>query len=169
MSVRLHRIAVIMLMLAVGPGCDPEPRPSAPAKTTDKRSLYADPTLVPSRAGERARAELATSGEVERVVGAHPDVESVVASQNGETLVVVAVVDPSVTPAELDALVKPLVPQGTSVSVQTHAKKAPPNTRRGLPMVLAIALVGLGLSAGVWLERYRSATRHRATAARRRR
>src|SRR5690606_7595610 len=49
----------------------PLPKAPPPAEArSDKEALFGDPMLVPSRAGERAREELALAGEIERLIAA---------------------------------------------------------------------------------------------------
>lgn len=131
----------------------------------DKRSLYADAGLLPTREGERARSELALAGEIHaglELIGlgpAHVDVEL---RGSKPRAVVVARVDPDAELAELEDQVAELAAASVpdldraAVHVWLHprAESGEPRRERA-PWALALACLGLGLSLGVTLERAR--------------
>ncbi len=65
------RAAALGLLLLA---CEAPVAPPASPPAPDKRALYGDPALVPTRAGERAREELALAGSVAAAVRARADV-----------------------------------------------------------------------------------------------
>jgi len=176
LALGLSPLSLACLCLACEPGPPrAEPRPGP----VDKQDLYADPSLVPTRAGERARRELALAGELRKAidllgVGAtQVDVELggprprviVVASAPGIGQAPHAQLRTTVETLAL-ATVDNLRVEEVTVVLPTHdqAHLDDPQTswtqdpRRGgapLPIAIAIALLGLGLSAGVCAERLR--------------
>ncbi|MCH9687428.1 MAG: hypothetical protein K0V04_38695 [Deltaproteobacteria bacterium] len=68
-----------LLALVVTAACGaPNPRPGPVARqTSDKAALFGDPTLVPTRAGERARQEIALAHEIEHAARVLPAVARV--------------------------------------------------------------------------------------------
>ena len=72
-----------------------------PRPTADKADIFGSVTLVPTRAGERARAELAMAGEAARLVSRLPGVRDVAltARLEGETTISgVVVLEPDPPP-----------------------------------------------------------------------
>lgn len=128
--------------------------------------MYGDARLVPSRAGEQARRELALAGQVAALVDARvgqPGV-AVVDVQLGEARPRVTVSLPmhdeapgiDVLPDDVDRLVSSVLPGAalTLVAAQPEPEPEPVGDGRGgVPWPLVLALLGFGVSAGVFLER----------------
>jgi len=55
-------------------GATVDPRAVPPQQTADKAALFGDPSLVPTRDGERIRSEIASAGEIELAIAALPSV-----------------------------------------------------------------------------------------------
>lgn len=136
-------------------GCVPtEPRRAA--SEPDKRELFGDAGLVPTREGERIRRELALADEVERLL-ARADVpasvtvslvepaSAVVVAQAGELATIQAVASAALPELEDSRIHVTIAP----------TKGAPrddePGERGSIPAL--ILTLGLGLALGVALER----------------
>ncbi len=134
----------------------------------DKRSLFGDPTLVPTREGERMRREIAYAGELEATIAALPSVAQArvnvrSAADNAPHITVVAHthhrLDAS-TLAKLKGTINGLgvsivpraTPQNFVIALATPVL-VPHGPRLAWP--LALALLGLGVSLGVAAERIR--------------
>jgi hypothetical protein len=145
------------------PGRSPSRTPS---KQLDKQALYADASLVPTRAGERARRELALAGELRAALElldlgpVHVDVEL----HERPRVIVVARFAPGDDPGELEAaiteLAVALVPELEAAGVHPWLRaraeaRAPSPSRRAPTWALVVACLGLGLSLGVTGERLR--------------
>jgi hypothetical protein len=140
--------------------CGSPPTRAAP-KVADKASLFADPTLVPTRDGEAARRELAESGEITQAIGAtswiedtHVDVER----EAGRTRVLVTGRRTAIAPADLDAHVHRIAravcgDEMELVLTLADAAQPPPAPSRRLDLPLGLALVGLGASLAVLADR----------------
>jgi len=158
-------LAITLCGAACGPGADrsdPQERRSGPGHRPDKASIYGDARLVPTRTGERARRELALAGQVARLVDARvhrPGATEVDVQLDGAPRVTVSLrLDASEPPSaalreDVDRLVHGVVPDA-ELTLATHAagSNAPPEPR-GVPWPLVLALLGFGLSAGVFAER----------------
>ena len=164
------------LVLALsGAGCgDPPPRPVPAAEEAgpSKGELFGSATLVPTRAGEQARAELALGSELTRVVEAMPPVESVeiaialppatfgrTPAAPSRALMTVALL-PEADAASVRASVEGaartwLGPDAElSVTMVESAPHAPPTEERpGRLLMIAVTLLGLGASLGVTVDR----------------
>lgn len=154
MIVRLPRGAWAFGLLVVA--CQP-PRPAA-VRTTDKAALYGDPTLVPTREGEAARRELALAAELERVLAATGWIDRVrvdVEVQGDTTIVVVGGARSPRAPFDLE----PQVTGATHALVGPRANvtmllgDADPPSEPRLQLPLALALLGLGASVALSLDR----------------
>ena len=158
-----------MVVLA---GCEGPP-PAPVAAPTDKRALYGDPGLVPTRAGERAREELARAGSVAAALRARAEVRAlavevrlptpgdpgaaVIAGELSlDTATVTRIAEGVLGPWSAGRVQVELTPPAGAVEredVPIAAERAEP---RWWPRwALGVALVGLGLSAGVSIERVR--------------
>lgn len=144
--------AMSLATLAIG--CDA--RPVAPRART-KQQLYGDPALVPTRAGERAREELALAGTVGAGLAAlgaedlHVEVRLPLAGDPG-AVVVAGRAPPGVSEPEVRALVSALCgPWSAGVTRLAWRAEAPRG--RGGDLPLSLALLGLGASAGITLDR----------------
>jgi hypothetical protein len=60
----VSRLAFLITLSIGCVGCEPPARPRQDQRRTDKRSLFGDASLVPTREGERVRRELALAGEL---------------------------------------------------------------------------------------------------------
>ncbi|MBX7081463.1 MAG: hypothetical protein K1X88_19845, partial [Nannocystaceae bacterium] len=135
----------------------------APARIADKAALFGDPTLVPTRHGERARLELAAAGEITRALLAtgrlasvHVDVER---SDAGARVLIAGRWAPGhdAADAEIVAVVHAVVGASAEVALAlTPAAAASPvgAAPAGPPVLpLLLAAMGLGASGGVLLDR----------------
>jgi hypothetical protein len=159
---------VAVLAAACGPATEEfrMPRPAAP----DKRSLYADAGLVPTREGEHIRREIAVAGEImaaartlPAVTEVHVDVE-LPREGVGEPRVLVAArlaTDGTARGRTKNALANVVrgvvgeLPEHAAVYVLSESEP-PTQPTGGAPLVLVGAcLLGLGTSAGMAMERAR--------------
>ncbi len=141
-------------------GCEaPAPRAvSRPA--LDKRALYGDPTLVPTRAGERAREELALAGSVVAALRARAKVDALAVEvrvpAGADPGAVVVAGQVALAADEVARIAEGVVGPWSAGRVQVELGPAPaladePPARLG--WALAVALLGLGAAAGVALDR----------------
>jgi hypothetical protein len=156
---------VIALLLA----CAPAPAPVRPRALADKRALYGDPGLVPTRAGERARQELALAASVTAALraraGEGPLAVEVRLPAGGDPGAAVITGELALAGATATRIAEGVLGPWSAGRVQLElaAPASPPRdepepttragARPGWP--LALALLGLGLSAGVSIERLR--------------
>ena len=158
------RRSALALALACAPACT-EPASSGPARVVvshDKRALFGDPKLVPTREGERLRREIALAGEIEQALRLAPELEDqrvVVQTDAGTTRIAVFLrISSSVSEAEVlertDAVVTAIAGASTdrsiTLAVSPHEEPAP---SRRLDLALAVALLGLGASMGMTADR----------------
>lgn len=152
-----------MFMLA-GPSliaCEP-PRGPAIRELRGKRELFGDPALVPTRAGERAREELALADAVSSALGAlgaeglAVEVRLPAAGDPG-AVVVTGAGPPGWGEAEAARLVGELCGPWSAGVVRVAWRGAAPTPPRGRAGDLPLygALLGLGASAGVAVDRLR--------------
>jgi hypothetical protein len=148
-------------MLLGTAACDP-PRPPAVRELRGKRELFGDPALVPTRAGERARQELALADAVASALGAlgaeglAVEVRLPEAGDPG-AVIVAGLGPPGWGEAEAAALVRELCGPWSAGVVRIawrEAAPAPPRRPAG-ELPLYCALLGLGASAGVAVDRLR--------------
>ncbi|MFV8754030.1 hypothetical protein ACNOYE_26085 [Nannocystaceae bacterium ST9] len=148
-------VSVTLLMFALL-ACSPA-EPRRPAGAPDKRELFADPSLVPTREGERARRELALADELERLLARAEIPASVTVSliEPASAVVVARSDELEATRTIAHAALPAIAPERITISLAEPNERAPLNEQgaRGLPIVL-LAL-GLGLASGVALERAR--------------
>ncbi len=158
-------LALALLATAACGAAEPsrtQPRP-------DKARLYGDPGLVPSRDGERARGELALGADLEQALATTPGVanaRAVVRSDDAGLRVVVGVerhadADPAEVESAARQRVELLAPEASLV-LDSRPLPAAPSAPTGLPVGLALVLLGLGSSLGVLLERLRQRSITRA-------
>lgn len=154
----------------VVPACS-EPAPPRERAAPDKAALFGDATLVPSRAGEAARRELASAGEIAAVLRAsgwidrvHVDVE-----ERETTRVVIAGTRGASAPSELDteiaAVVAAVLARDDAEIVLAIATPSEPPVRPRRELPLALAALGLGASVALAIDR---ALRRRRSRSRRR-
>lgn len=149
-------------------------RPLDPAATRvlDKEALYGDPALVPTRAGERAREELAIAAAVAAAVRAHGGGAPVVevrlpAGADGGAVVVAG--ELALAPDDVVRVAEEVAPAWSVGRVRVFARAAAPGVseaacspdRTGPRWPLGLALVGFGASAGIAVDRLRRRRRSR--------
>jgi len=143
------------------------PAPRAPSRPApDKQALYGDPALVPTRAGERAREELARAASVAAAVRARAGAGALAVEVRlpaGEDPGAVVVTGEVALAAEdvariAEGVVGPWsagrvqVELGPAVELGSGAARVDdPPARSG--WALALALIGLGAAGGVALDR----------------
>jgi hypothetical protein len=157
MSRLLGALALFLVACAEPPTPRPVPR-------ADKQRIFGDAALVPTREGERARRELALAGEIAHALERRPEVESAhvdveLAREPPGVLVALTLrseADRTEIEAEVDRASTAIVGADASVTRIVGVAPAAPAPLRGVPWPLALALVGLGVSAGIGLERWRT-------------
>lgn len=161
----------LLALLALG-ACGEPARPRAPERGADKARLFADPGLVPTREGERARRELALAGQIRGALETMHDVESVsvdveLAATTPRVLATISArTDDAARLSELEHYANEaataVVGATAEVDVLLDVAPAPEPTGPSAPALpLAFALLGLGVSAGIAAERYRNRSKSR--------
>jgi hypothetical protein len=145
-------------------GCAPPTPPHRPASKPDKRELFGDASLVPTREGERIRRELAQADELERLL-ARADVpasvtvslvepaSAVVVARTGELAMIQTIAHaalPELEASRIHVTVHRPPIHVTAPSVDA-ALEAESDERRELPAL--VLTLGLGLALGIALER----------------
>jgi hypothetical protein len=147
---------------------DPRSLRESPAAASDKRSLYGDPRLVPTREGERIRREIATASEIEQALRIALPIEALRVVVDGKDESRRAAVFLRVPPqieadearARADAVVTAIAGATIDRSIAVVVSPdAPPRPARELGVALALALLGLGASMGVTADRLRRRVR----------
>ncbi|GEM_PF-1632640 len=166
MTVNAGRVVLFATCLLACDGTFTQP----PKKPSAKQALYGDAGLVPTREGEWARKEIAAAGAVERAVratGSFRNVEVNVELEPTTTRVLVAgqvtAQAHQVREQVVSIVLAVLGPIGDDAIdiVTTNVPPTEPDSRRfTMSPFFALALLGLGVSIGVTLERIR--TRYRA-------
>ncbi|MCB9701618.1 MAG: hypothetical protein H6711_06995 [Myxococcales bacterium] len=176
----LPTIAVALALLS-GAACRPEAAPTADvdrggrapvAGPRAKAAIYGDATLVPTRRGERAREELALAGAIEEALaldgrlrairvdvrlrdGAPPEalIDLALAGGLGDDAEVAAIDARAAAVAQ--AILGDPAARITLDRVAAPPPAAPPATGGArLPLaLLVLALLGLGASAGITVDR----------------
>lgn len=169
----MGRRATAVGLILVASGCAaPSPRAPAPESAGDKQASYGDPTLLPTREGERVRMEVALAREIEQALDVLPgvlhsrvDVELPrPGAREPERVLAVAEVsaetDVSAARAATESIVRAVVGPAASaeVVIATAADDEPPSEPRP-SMMLLLAILGLGLSGGIAIERARGLQR----------
>ncbi|PRQ07110.1 hypothetical protein [Enhygromyxa salina] len=145
-------------------GCQAPARPIPEQRRADKRTLFADASLVPTREGERIRRELALAGEVTTALElldfspVHVDLE--LRAEHGSAVVVAqppADADIAELEAEITQLTAAIVPEleVSQIHVWLRPSAELPAPKRDRTWALSLVCLGLGLSLGVTLERAR--------------
>lgn len=168
-----RRAASLGLGLSLGPllslaacGDASSPATPSPRRGADKEAAFGDPTLLPTREGERARLEVAWAREIEQAIamlpeitGARVDVER---PRRGEDRParVLAVVEAEAESESLRPSVETIAQTivGPTAVVEIVVAVAPeptPPSSPGWSWPLLLGLLGLGLSAGIAIERAR--------------
>ncbi len=148
------------------------PRPSPPVRVLGKQELYGDAGLVPTRAGERAREELALAASITHALRARAgegalavEVRLPGAGDPGAAVVTGTVALDVASAARIaEAVLGPwsagrvqveLARAEASGVVVEPVAAEPVVAARAPSWLLAAALLGLGVSAGVSIERLR--------------
>lgn len=168
-----------MVLLAAACSKPSRPRRTPERRAADKAALYGDAALLPTRAGERARAEVALAEEVRVAVETLRDVERArvsVNSRRGDTPPSAALVirtRPGSVSAEVRAaatrIARASLGRDTELTVEVSAPPAdlpvedPPAPAR--PLIL-FAVLGLGFSLGLTFDRARKLLRRSARSSR---
>lgn len=163
----------MLLGAALSGACDEPPAAERGPGPRGKRELYGDPALVPTRAGERARAELALADAVRAALAALGAGELAVeirlpAGPDPGAVVVAGQPPPGRSEAELRRLVADLCGPWSAAVIRLAFRDdaAGPGAAasgqgggdRG-DFALYFALLGLGASAGITLDRLRRRVR----------
>src|SRR5690606_7096255 len=145
------------------PAAPPRPLPAPPRP--DKASLYGDPSIVPTRRGEHARAELALAGELESLVEA---LEGVRSTRTDDTLTPELALDRAVVVVQNDrpredegeleldvqSIARATLPPGaTTVLLHQVSGEERPSEPSRPSLLLAFVSLALGISIGVTAER----------------
>jgi hypothetical protein len=145
-----------LLLLA----CDAPPARVASRPAPDKRSLYGDPSLVPTRAGERAREELALAGSVAAAVRARAGAGALAVEvrlpAEADPGAVVITGEVALAAEAVGRIAEGVVGPWSAGRVQVELGPGPTLADEPPPRVgwaLALALIGLGAAAGVALDR----------------
>ena len=162
-------------MLGTLGGCtepSEQPRRGPRRAASDKAALYGDAALLPTREGERARAEVAVAEELRQSLEALHEVEraQVTVSMHGGRPRTAAVVVRARAGTDTDALrargerlahgvLGPdPVPLEFEVSAPSQGPDAPPDPTSPL---LLLAVLGLGISLGLTFDRAVAVARRR--------
>ncbi|MEM6291394.1 MAG: hypothetical protein AAGA54_09025 [Myxococcota bacterium] len=163
-------LALLAVLFAAGCGDPVPPRRPAQARTADKAALYGDPGLLPTRAGERARAEVALAGEIEASLALMHDVENTRATVTldpGDTAKAASVVVRVRADADADAVELAAMRVATSVlstdaadidvqvSSPASASAARASDASPTAPLLLLAILGLGICLGLTIDRIR--------------
>ncbi len=149
-------------------GCS-EPGASPREATSDKRALYGDPGLVPTQAGERARQELALAASVAAALRARTEVTALAVEVRvptpGDPGAAVITGEMPLDGATVTRIAEGVLGAWSAGRVQIELTPPAGAVEREVPpaspgrgwqgWALALALVGLGASAGVSIERLR--------------
>ncbi|MEX1366716.1 MAG: hypothetical protein AB1Z98_26555 [Nannocystaceae bacterium] len=167
----VRTVPILVLATLVTAACD-ESRPRrAEAPRTDrgdKQALFGDPTLLPTREGERARAEVSMAREIEQAISVLPAAASsrvdVELSRRGVERAprVIAVVrgQPTAQTEALREQVATIVlavagPDADARLVVEPGGSPLPEPTRPPSWMLLMGVLGLGLCAGILVERIR--------------
>jgi type III secretory pathway lipoprotein EscJ len=170
-ATELPGLALLTTLALGGIGCEAPARPIPEQRRTDKRTLFGDASLVPTREGERVRRELALAGELTTALEllelgpVHVDLEL---QADHPSAVVVAQLPAGADVEQLEAdvfeltaaVVPALEASQIHVWLRPSAEPSAPTREGGRSRfrswALTFACLGLGLSLGVTLERARA-------------
>jgi hypothetical protein len=155
------RRRIVLASTVVVLGCGEPARPRPEPTTPDKRALYGDPSLVPTREGERIRREIALAGELEQTLRLFAELEDVRVHVDSNTtparVAVVGRASPHASAdlhARVEAVVGGMVGPNTSILISiARPAPEPPVREPPLGLALALSLLGLGISIGVTADR----------------
>ena len=159
-----RRAALLGLSLALCACAEPSSTPPRPDRRADKEAAYGDPTLLPTREGERVRMEVALAREIEQaivllpeVTRARVDVEQPRRHHDGPTRVL-AVVETTTSADSLrstiDAIARTIAGPDATIELVLASSPSEPSPPPSWPLLLGI--LGLGLSLGISIERGRA-------------
>ncbi|MEZ4382576.1 MAG: hypothetical protein R3A79_14660 [Nannocystaceae bacterium] len=146
--------------------------PANPARA--KEALFGDARLVPTREGERARRELALAGAIAEHLAGDPQIRAPLvdvtlperdADPAARPHALVSLQAPADAQVALRAAIEALCrdvlgdPQASVTILRRDPEPAAPAPAGHLRPLLALALLGLGASAGVVIDRRRRAPR----------
>lgn len=151
-------------------GASKPSKPNRPSKAS-KEALFGDPSLMPTRAGERARVEIALARTIEEHLAEDPRLRAVrahVTSASGQgepTQVVISFQGPQEGAQAQEERARELavgILGDPAAQVTIDRLEAPrgaqepsPAQVRPLSIVLALVLLALGASAGISVDRLR--------------
>lgn len=163
-----RRLALAALLLALGCAAPaPAHRPAPDRGPADKAALFGDPSLVPTREGERVRREVALAQELEQAIAVLPSVTrarvTVERPERAAEARVLAVVtsatlaDAERLPSRIRAMAHAVVGPAAAVEVVVEAARTPTPAPAGAPLRwgLLFCVLGLGFFGGVLIERIR--------------
>ena len=147
---------------------DPRPRTPRIDRPGDKQAVYGDPTLLPTREGERVRMEVALAREIEQALAVLPTVARARVdvelpprghAQSPRVLAVLelpAEVDPEPSRPSIDAIIETIAgPAARTEIVIASASPSAPSPEPPPSVLLLLAVLGLGISTGIAIERAR--------------
>lgn len=163
---------LLFALCACGRAPAPEATRPAPTGRPDKATLYGDASLLPTRAGERAREELAITAQIWGALeqlGLEPKQIEVELEPQPRVVAIVRLPASAERAAQRDAVTElclALVPRlepadlhlwlRADADASVAARDEAPEPRTGpSPWLLGLVCIGLGLSLGVTLERGR--------------
>jgi hypothetical protein len=168
---RPARLVALALLLVAPGGCDAPaspPRVSPPRDAADKAALFGDPSLVPTREGERARREVALAQEIEQALTVLPSVARArvnvelperATAEEPRVLAVVQgapAVEESALSPRVRAIAHAVVSPAAAVEVVVEPSPVPPPPpAEPLRWPLVLAVLGLGFFGGMLVERIR--------------
>jgi hypothetical protein len=155
-----------LALLWVALGCDAPPPRVGPARSgADKAALFGDPSLVPTREGERAREEVALAHEIEQALMVLPSVAQArvdvelpdrAAAEDPRVLVVVEGAPAADgLPVRARAIAHAVTGPAAAVEVVVEPSPAPPPPPQPMAWPLVLAVLGLGFFGGMLVERIR--------------
>ncbi|MEM7153175.1 MAG: hypothetical protein AAF799_10040 [Myxococcota bacterium] len=162
-----HRLGLV-LVLAAGCGEATPRSPSTPVRgRPDKAELFGDPTLVPTREGERVRRELGMAREIEHALAVLPAISASrvnveLPQRPSDGARVLAVVNatapdgPDSVRERIATIIATIVgakAQAEIVIEEPEAHAPAPPLSFDWPLVLGV--LGLGFFAGMFVERAR--------------
>jgi hypothetical protein len=174
-------LALASLWSVLGCGTPASPRPGPARGASDKAALFGDPSLVPTRQGERARREVALAQEIEQALAVLPSVDRarvdvelarpVGSSEPPPRVLAVVAGRPESDATELAlrarSIVQAVMGPGAVVEVVMEPSPTAPPLAERTRWPLLLGILGLGFFIGVLLERIRGlrrpgAARHRS-------
>ena len=140
-------------------GCGTPDRPTRSADAPDKAEIYGDAVLVPTRAGEAARDELAAAGEIAAAIRAARWIEDVHVDVEGTRRVVIAGrvaadADEPTLRDDVTAVVDAVLGEDDARALVIAVGRIPDEPMHERPMLpLVLVAIGFGASAGIAIDR----------------